>query len=86
MSYYTLPEEIMENYDDLQIWIDNSLQVPVIPKKKEKTDEEKAFDRSILEYLLKIPNGKVSTYKILADRFEVHPRKIASVMKYNTYP
>ena len=26
------------------------------------------------------------TYKTLADRFGVHPRKIAMTMKYNKYP
>ena len=42
--------------------------------------------QDILEYLQKIPKGKVMTYKSLADVFEVHPRKIAMTMKYNKYP
>jgi len=41
--------------------------------------------QDILEYLQKIPKGKVMTYKSLADVFEVHPRKIAMTMKYNKY-
>lgn len=48
------------------------------------------IDKQILEYLQKIPKGKITSYKFLADKFWVHPRKIASVMRYNkdpiTYP
>jgi O6-methylguanine-DNA--protein-cysteine methyltransferase len=48
------------------------------------------IDKQILEYLQKIPKGKITSYKFLADKFCVHPRKIASVMRYNkdpiTYP
>lgn len=44
----------------------------------------------ILETLRDIPKGKVMTYKTLADRCGVHPRKVAMTMKYNkdpeTYP
>lgn len=42
--------------------------------------------QDILEYLQKIPKGKVMTYKSLAEVFGVHPRKIAMTMKYNKYP
>ena len=42
--------------------------------------------QEILEYLQKIPKGKVMTYKSLADVFGVHPRKIAMTMKYNKEP
>lgn len=56
------------------------------PEMKSKTAEAKVLDRSILEYLLQIPQGKVSTYKLLAESFQLHPRKIASVMKYNLFP
>ena len=44
------------------------------------------INQDILKYLQNIPKGKVSTYKRLADHFSVHPRKIASVMKYNKSP
>lgn len=48
------------------------------------------IDKEILEYLQTIPKGKITSYKFLAGKFEVHPRKIASVMRYNkdpiTYP
>ncbi len=47
---------------------------------------EHSIDRDILEYLLGIPQGKVMTYKTLANVFWVHPRKVAMVMKYNDYP
>ena len=44
----------------------------------------------VLIALQKIPKGKVTTYKNLAFRFWLHPRAIASIMKYNkdplTYP
>jgi len=44
------------------------------------------LDKQILEALLEIPKWKVTTYKILADKFCVHPRKIASVMRFNKQP
>ena len=44
----------------------------------------------VLIALQKIPKGKVTTYKNLALRFWLHPRAIASIMRYNkdpiTYP
>lgn len=48
------------------------------------------IDKEILEYLQTIPKGKITSYKFLAGKFGVHPRKIAAVMRYNkdpiTYP
>lgn len=48
------------------------------------------IDKEILEYLQTIPKGKITSYKFLAGKFWVHPRKIAAVMRYNkdpiTYP
>ena len=44
------------------------------------------LDKKILEFLCKIPKGKITSYKYLADYFWVHPRKIASVMRYNKDP
>ena len=50
----------------------------------------KEIDKNILEYLQIIPRWKVTSYKNIAEKFWVHPRKIASVMRYNkdpiTYP
>lgn len=44
----------------------------------------------ILSFLQTIPKGKVSTYKLIADKFGCHPRAVAKVMRYNkdpiTYP
>lgn len=40
----------------------------------------------VLEYLLLIPNWKVTTYKLLALKFWCHPRTIASIMKQNKEP
>lgn len=86
MSYFELPEDILENRDELDIWIEKSLQVESKTSKKKKSINDLELDKKILEYLLKIPKWKVTTYKILADKFGVHPRKIASVMKNNKNP
>lgn len=48
--------------------------------------EKRELSKQVLEHLLKIPVWKVSTYKILAQKFKVHPRTIASIMKYNKEP
>ncbi|MCP4523722.1 MAG: hypothetical protein GY828_05925, partial [Candidatus Gracilibacteria bacterium] len=82
--YYLLPEEIYENRDELEKWVEKSLGVESIIKKKSVKDKEK--DLTILKYLCEIPKGKVMSYKALAMKFGVHPRKIASVMRYNTKP
>ena len=39
------------------------------------------INRKLENLLLKIPEGKVTTYKILAERLGVHPRKIAKMLK-----
>lgn len=86
MSYWELPEDILENREELYIWIERSLEVEnkTVSKKKSKKDLE--LDNKILEKLLEIPKWKVTTYKILADIFDVHSRRIASVMKQNNSP
>lgn len=84
MSYYQLPEEILENWELLFEWIEKSLSVETKIKKKTKKDRE--LDQKILEFLCEMPKWKVSSYKNLWVRFGVHPRKIASVMKYNKNP
>ncbi len=86
MSYYELPEEILENREELDLWIEKSLAVKSKPKPRKKSEKDMQIDKAIMEALLKIPKWKVSTYKILADQFWVHPRRIASVMKYNKHP
>ncbi len=87
ISYYTLPEEIMEDREELDVWIEKSLEVQTTTKvKKKKTKESLTLDKKILEALLEIPDGKVTTYQVLADTFWVHSRRIASVMKYNNFP
>ncbi len=40
----------------------------------------------ILTFLQTIPKEKVSTYKLIWDRFWVHPRAVASVMRCNKDP
>lgn len=39
--------------------------------------------QQVLDFLLTIPKGKVSTYKLLAEHFNTHPRAIAMFMKTN---
>ena len=48
--------------------------------------KKEELNMKILESLLEIPKGKVTTYKNLAKIFEVHPRKIAQTMKNNLEP
>lgn len=87
LSYYTLPEEIFENREELDKWIEKSLKISQKSKKApKKSKKDKNLDTAILKALLEIPKWKVTTYKILADKFDVHPRRIASVMKYNKAP
>lgn len=40
----------------------------------------------ILYFLQKIPPKKVATYNFIAKKFGVHPRAVASVLKYNKNP
>ena len=84
MCYYLLPEDLLENKEELEIWIEKSLAVKSTTKKKSIKNTE--LDKKILKYLLDIPKGKVTSYKNLAIIFAVHPRKIASVMRYNKEP
>lgn len=83
LPYYKLPEEILENSDELKNWIQKSLDVPEKIKVQKKSLD---ISKKVLNYLQDIPVWKVSTYKILAGKFKVHPRTIASIMKYNKEP
>ena len=40
----------------------------------------------ILNFLKKIPKSKVVSYKQIADKFWIHPRAVAMIMKHNKYP
>ena len=88
MSYYFLPEDVLENREELEKWVEKSLWVE--QKIQKKTVKNRELDKKILEYLCEIPKWKITSYKNIAIKFWVHPRKIASVMKYNkdpiTYP
>lgn len=42
--------------------------------------------QQILSFLQTIPKAKVSTYKLIWDKFWVHPRTVASVMRQNQEP
>ena len=90
MCYYKIPENILEDRNELRIWIEKSLEVESNSKKKTKNKDIKNKDiknkdikNEVLEYLKNIPKWNVSTYKILANIFQVHPRTIASIMKQN---
>ena len=84
MCYYLLPEEILENREELEKWLEKSLLVETTTKKKTMKNIE--LDKKILSSLCDIPKWKITSYKNLAIKFGVHPRKIASVMRYNEDP
>lgn len=42
--------------------------------------------QEILSFLQKIPKWKVSTYKLIWEKFWVHPRAVAQIMRYNKDP
>ena len=84
MSYYLIPEEILENREELEQRLEKSLSVE--SKTKKKSTKNLELDKKILKYLCEIPKWKITSYKNIAIKFDVHPRKIASVMKYNKNP
>lgn len=86
ISYYVLSEEILENREELDKYIEKSLEVVSNTKVKKKSEKDIELDKNILKSLLDIPDWKVVTYKILWDKFWVHPRRVASIMKYNKNP
>lgn len=42
--------------------------------------------QEVLEYIKTIPKWYITTYKLLATKFNTHPRTISSIMKYNKDP
>lgn len=80
ICYYKIPENILEDRSELRVWIEKSLEVKNKTKKKVKNKDIK---KELLECLKNIPKSKVVTYKILAEKFQVHSRTIASIMKQN---
>ena len=42
--------------------------------------------QAIYEYLTKIPYGKVTTYKHIAQKFWIHPRVVGMIMRSNDHP
>lgn len=42
--------------------------------------------QKVLEYLQTVPKWKVTTYKNIWKIFGLHPRAVASIMRYNTEP
>lgn len=45
-----------------------------------------SLQQQILQFLTYLPQGKVTTYKALADCFHTHPRAVAVFMKTNRNP
>jgi O-6-methylguanine DNA methyltransferase len=43
-------------------------------------------ERALWLLLKKIPQGKVTTYKILADQLQIHPRTVAKLLANNKRP
>jgi TfoX/Sxy family transcriptional regulator of competence genes len=56
MSYFELPEEILEHREELNIWIERSLEVLSKTKPKKKSKKDRELDQEILEALLEIPD------------------------------
>ncbi len=46
----------------------------------------KTLTQQVLEFLQTIPKWKVATYKSIAQRFDTHPRAIATIMRTNKSP
>lgn len=46
----------------------------------------KSKQQLLYKLLLKIPKGKVTTYKILAQKLETHPRAIGKMLNCNKQP
>ncbi|MFH1248970.1 MAG: MGMT family protein [archaeon] len=42
--------------------------------------------KKVLELISSIPKGKVSSYKIVADKLKVHPRVVAHALSSNKHP
>lgn len=43
------------------------------------------FEKEILKFLLKIPEGRISTYKIFAGHFKTTPRLIGKILAKNPF-
>lgn len=43
-----------------------------------------SISQRIFDFLAKIPKDRVSTYKILANTFHIHPRAVARILASNT--
>jgi TfoX/Sxy family transcriptional regulator of competence genes len=52
MNYYKIPENILEDKEELNLWIEKSLQVE---SKTKKTIKNKDLEKKVLEYLKIIP-------------------------------
>lgn len=44
------------------------------------------IEKRVLELARKIPKGRVSSYKIIADKLNIHPRTAARALACNTKP
>lgn len=85
LNFYKIPEFLLENREELLLWIDKSLKVEAKTKSKPKVKTTE-LTQEVLNYIKTIPSWKVTTYKLLADKYKVHPRVISSIMKYNKEP
>lgn len=69
--------KLLENFGDINIFCDEELFLSRLAKMDKQP---------IYEYLQKIPNGKVTTYKHIAQKFNTHPRVVGMVMRTNENP
>lgn len=81
-NYLLLDDTYIEEASQIDDILLKSIQTP----QKIKKENSDPIKKAVLNILKKIPTWKVTTYKILADTFGVHPRKISMIMKYNTLP
>ncbi|MDP2396640.1 MAG: hypothetical protein Q8S84_09490 [bacterium] len=54
MSYYELPEDILEDRIELEKWIQKSLEVITKTKPKNKINQNNDIDLQVLEYIQKL--------------------------------
>jgi TfoX/Sxy family transcriptional regulator of competence genes len=55
MNYWELPEKILENREELYIWIEKSLKVKSKTTNSKKSKKDLELDNNILKKLLEIP-------------------------------
>lgn len=58
----------------------------IVDMQRYKKNNFEDIKKEIFSFLLKIPNGKIVTYKMLGDIFHLHPRVIGKILASNKHP